>query len=80
MGNENRTVGILGATGQVGKELYTLLKERKFPAKEIKLFASLNSEGEESDDGKTILGARSARSLSPSEGVAGQRSRLAYML
>ena len=28
---------------------------------------------------KTILGARSARSLSPSEGVAGQRSRLAYM-
>ena len=28
---------------------------------------------------RTILGARSARSLSPSEGVAGQRSRLAYM-
>ena len=28
---------------------------------------------------KTILGARSARSLSPSEGVAGPRSRLAYM-
>ena len=28
---------------------------------------------------KTILGARSARSLSPSLGVAGQRSRLAYM-
>ena len=28
---------------------------------------------------KTILGARSARSLSPSDGVAGQRSRLAYM-
>ena len=29
---------------------------------------------------KTILGARSARSLSPSLGVAGHRSRLAYMV
>ena len=28
----------------------------------------------------TMRGARSARSLSPSEGVAGHRSRLAYML
>ena len=28
---------------------------------------------------KTILGARSARSLSPSEGVAGHLSKLAYM-
>ena len=28
---------------------------------------------------RTILGARSARSLSPSDGVAGHRSRLAYM-
>ena len=29
---------------------------------------------------KTILGARSARSLSPSLGVAGHLSKLAYML
>ena len=58
MSEKKRVVGILGATGQVGKELYTLLKERSFPFTEMKMFASLNSEGEDMENGKTVLGAR----------------------
>lgn len=58
MSEKKRVVGILGATGQVGKELYSLLKERSFPSTEIVMFASLNSEGEEMENGQSVVGAR----------------------
>lgn len=38
-------IGIVGATGAVGQELLTLLRERSFPAAEVCLFASARSVG-----------------------------------
>ncbi|NRA27260.1 MAG: aspartate-semialdehyde dehydrogenase [Opitutales bacterium] len=39
------TIGIIGATGAVGRDLLELLVDRGFPAKEIRLFASARSKG-----------------------------------
>ena len=39
------TVAVVGATGAVGKEMMTLLVERRFPVKELRLFASDRSAG-----------------------------------
>ena len=39
-------VGIVGITGQVGEVFLQLLKERSFPAQELRLFASQNSKGQ----------------------------------
>ena len=41
----NPTVAIVGATGAVGVELIECLERRKFPLKELKLFASARSAG-----------------------------------
>jgi aspartate-semialdehyde dehydrogenase len=41
------TVGIVGATGAVGQELLRLLTERRFPAAQLRLFASARSVGRE---------------------------------
>ncbi len=38
-------VGILGATGAVGQQMMTVLAERKFPIKELRLFGSERSAG-----------------------------------
>lgn len=38
-------VGIVGATGMVGEVFMSLLQEREFPIKELRLFASENSKG-----------------------------------
>jgi aspartate-semialdehyde dehydrogenase len=38
-------VGIVGATGQVGTVMRRILAERKFPADELRLFASARSAG-----------------------------------
>jgi aspartate-semialdehyde dehydrogenase len=38
-------VGIMGATGMVGKELLKVLFDRKFPIEDLKLYASERSEG-----------------------------------
>ena len=40
------TVAILGATGAVGQELLTLLEERSFPLKQLRLLASPRSAGQ----------------------------------
>jgi aspartate-semialdehyde dehydrogenase len=40
-------VGIMGATGMVGREILKVLGERKFPIKELSVFASKRSEGKE---------------------------------
>jgi len=58
MAEQKWAVGILGATGQVGKEVHSLLSERKFPYSSVKLFASSESEGKEDDDGNVIQVAR----------------------
>ncbi len=54
-------VGILGATGAVGREMLNVLKERNFPINELKLFASSRSAGKKIEfDGKeyTIIEAK----------------------
>ena len=38
-------VAILGATGAVGREMYKVLMERKFPIGQFKLLASARSAG-----------------------------------
>lgn len=40
-------VAIMGATGAVGKELLSIVEERKFPVKSLKLLASERSKGKE---------------------------------
>jgi aspartate-semialdehyde dehydrogenase len=41
----NPTIGVFGATGQVGSVMRTLLAERKFPASSVRFFASARSAG-----------------------------------
>jgi aspartate-semialdehyde dehydrogenase len=48
-------VAVLGATGAVGREMLTVLDERRFPAREVLALASPNSVGEEVDYGKRKL-------------------------
>ena len=38
-------IGVVGATGVVGETFLDLIEQREFPAGEIRLFASANSEG-----------------------------------
>ena len=45
MPKSNVNIAIVGATGAVGKVFIDLMKERKFPAQEIRLLASKRSEG-----------------------------------
>ncbi|MGE0761980.1 MAG: aspartate-semialdehyde dehydrogenase [Bdellovibrionales bacterium] len=48
MNSVDRTlnVGVVGATGMVGEEFLRLMEQRKFPVKELKLFASEQSRGQ----------------------------------
>ena len=46
-------VAILGATGAVGREMYKVLMERKFPIGQLKLLASARSAGKVLD-GHTV--------------------------
>ena len=39
------SIGVIGATGQVGQVMRTLLEERNFPADEVRFFASSRSAG-----------------------------------
>jgi aspartate-semialdehyde dehydrogenase len=50
-------IAVAGATGMVGKEILSILKERKFPVGELKLLASERSAGEkvEFDGGKYVV-------------------------
>ncbi|NIO05540.1 MAG: aspartate-semialdehyde dehydrogenase [Proteobacteria bacterium] len=48
-------VAVVGATGTVGNEMISVLEQRKFPVKEIKLLASERSAGESLEfDGKDV--------------------------
>ncbi|MGZ6772872.1 MAG: hypothetical protein ACXVGA_10130, partial [Mycobacteriaceae bacterium] len=44
-GRRGLTVGVVGATGQVGAVMRRLLAERNFPVAEIRFFASERSAG-----------------------------------
>jgi aspartate-semialdehyde dehydrogenase len=54
--SEGYRVAVVGATGQVGTLLLTLLRERNFPAGEIVPFASERSVGRELDRGLVVQG------------------------
>jgi aspartate-semialdehyde dehydrogenase len=54
--SEGYRVAVVGATGQVGTLLLTLLRERGFPAAEIVPFASERSVGRELDGGLVVQG------------------------
>jgi aspartate-semialdehyde dehydrogenase len=45
MGRDGVSVGVFGATGQVGTVMRTLLEERRFPVGEVRFFASARSAG-----------------------------------
>ena len=51
MKKEKYNVAVVGATGLVGKEIISILEERKFPVGELKLLASERSAGELLDFG-----------------------------
>ena len=55
-------VAIVGATGAVGTEFITLLKERGFPLKSLKLLASSRSAGRHID---TPMGAVTVEEATP---------------
>ena len=45
MGGSGLSIGVVGATGQVGRVMRTLLDERDFPASTVRFFASARSQG-----------------------------------
>lgn len=45
MENKQFTVALLGASGAVGREILSILEERRFPVGQLKLLASARSEG-----------------------------------
>jgi aspartate-semialdehyde dehydrogenase len=45
MGDHQLSIGIVGATGQVGQVMRALLDERQFPATSVRFFASSRSQG-----------------------------------
>jgi len=45
--NQKFNLGVVGATGLVGREMLKVLEERAFPVRKLYLWASQNSEGEE---------------------------------
>ena len=49
------TVAVMGATGNVGRELLSILEERKFPVEEVIALASSGSVGKEVSYGKVFL-------------------------
>ena len=56
MSSEGYRVAVVGATGQVGTLMLRLLRERRFPAREIVPFASERSVGRELDGGLVVRG------------------------
>jgi len=54
--SEGYRVAVVGATGQVGTLMLRLLRERKFPAREIVPFASERSVGRELEGGLLVRG------------------------
>ncbi|MEE3851615.1 aspartate-semialdehyde dehydrogenase [Gordonia sp. LSe1-13] len=60
------TIGVVGATGQVGGVMRTLLAERKFPADEVRFFASSRSAGKKLPWGDGEIVVEDAATADPS--------------
>src|ERR1700736_6945461 len=56
MSSDGYRVAVVGATGQVGTLMLELLRERRFPAREIVPFASERSVGKQLDAGLVVRG------------------------
>ena len=66
-------VGIVGATGQVGRVVREILAERNFPVAELRLFASARSAGTTLPWGGTEITVEDASTADPT-GTAGSTS------
>ena len=60
------TLGVVGATGQVGQVVRQLLLDRGFPADQVRFFASARSAGKELDFGDHIVSVEDVESADPS--------------
>jgi aspartate-semialdehyde dehydrogenase len=56
VGSTGYRVAVVGATGQVGTLMLELLRERRFPAREVVAFASERSVGRELEGGLRVCG------------------------
>ena len=56
-------VAVVGATGNVGREMLNILAERRFPVSEVVALASTRSIGTEVSFGDKTLKCRGARAL-----------------
>ena len=59
-------VAVVGATGNVGREMLNILEERGFPADEVVALASRRSQGTEVSYGDRTLKVQVARRLTTS--------------
>ncbi len=59
-------IGVVGATGQVGGVMRALLAERKFPADEVRFFASARSAGKKLPWGDGEIVVEDASTADPS--------------
>ena len=65
-GNQARSVGVVGATGQVGTVMLRLLQERDFPISQLRLFASARSAGRTLQFGGEDIVVEDAATADPS--------------
>ena len=56
-------VAVVGATGNVGREMLDILAERAFPADEVIAIASRRSQGVECSYGETTLKAKALENV-----------------
>ncbi len=54
-------IAVVGATGNVGREILNILDEREFPAEEVVALASTKSVGKETNFGEKTLKVKALR-------------------
>lgn len=59
-------IGVVGATGQVGQVMRTLLEQRNFPATSVRFFASARSEGKKLTFGGQEIEVENSETADPS--------------
>ncbi|UXA17745.1 aspartate-semialdehyde dehydrogenase [Mycobacterium sp. SMC-4] len=60
------SIGVVGATGQVGQVMRTLLAQREFPADEVRFFASARSAGKKLEYGGREIEVEDSETADPS--------------
>src|SRR4029079_17631939 len=58
-------IGVVGATGQVGQVMRTLLEEREFPATSVRFFASSRSQGKKLSIRRPAIEVEAAETADP---------------